>query len=236
MKTMAERSDLVGTSFHCVDDANARTVTALVCYDSHPGGLGYAQKAYDALGDVLLDAQNLVAQCRCPRGCPACVGDYDRDKARIAWALQGLWEHVTKPELDNQPQDRVPWQEVAERWLDVALSMQRLGVKGAAALAQLDAVRFGHRLVLQAHSPDLQAWLERTCEDLRAGIERAVETPDEWQLAIEVSAEHRDVALRKAIKLKRRYDDLTQDAPLTEREANESLASGFLLPGDGSVN
>ena len=27
-----------------------------------------------------------------------------------------------------------------------------------------------------------------------------------------------------------------QDAPVTEREANESLASGFLLPGDGSVN
>ena len=236
MKTMAERSDLVGTSFHCVDDANAKTVTALVCYDSHPGGLGYAQKAYDCLGDVLLDAQNLVAQCRCTRGCPACVGDYDRDKARIAWALQGLWEHVTKPELDNQPQDRVPWQEVAERWIDVAVAMQRIGVKGAAALAQLDAVRFGHRLVLQAHSPDLQAWLERTCEDLRAGIERTVETPDEWQLAIEVSAEHRDVALRKAIKLKRRYDDLMQDAPVTEREANESLASGFLLPGDGSVN
>lgn len=236
MRTMAERSDLCGTTFHCVDDANGRTVTALICYDSHPGGLGYAQKAYDQIGDVLLDAQNLVNGCRCGSGCPACVGDYQRDKARIAWALQGLWEHVSGARITADDSVRIAWQEVAPRWTDVVVAMQARGIQGAAVLAQLPVERFGHRLLLRAPSPDLAAWLERTQADLRQGIERVVETPAEWQLAIEVSAEDRDIALRKAIKLRRRYDDLTQDAPLNEREANDSLASGFLLPGDGSIN
>ncbi|HRI53942.1 MAG TPA: DEAD/DEAH box helicase, partial [Pseudomonadota bacterium] len=53
MLTMAERTDLCGTSFHYPDEASGKTAVALVCYDSHPGGLGYANKAFEHLDRVL---------------------------------------------------------------------------------------------------------------------------------------------------------------------------------------
>ena len=94
MRTMAERSDLSGTSFHYSDEASGETRTALVCYDSHPGGLGYANKAFEHIDAVLASAIALVERCRCQRGCPACVGSYARDRRLIGWALSRLLADV----------------------------------------------------------------------------------------------------------------------------------------------
>ncbi|MBZ0232235.1 MAG: DEAD/DEAH box helicase, partial [Deltaproteobacteria bacterium] len=101
LHTMAERTDLSGTSFHVHDElagAAPRTATALVCHDNHPGGLGYAATAFEHMGEILDAAIGLVERCRCKRGCPACVGSWARDPRRVAWSLRRLREEVPVPE------------------------------------------------------------------------------------------------------------------------------------------
>ena len=49
-------------------------ITTLILYDRYPGGLGYAEKAFDKIADVLSIAREMVAECPCDEGCPSCVG------------------------------------------------------------------------------------------------------------------------------------------------------------------
>ena len=46
---------------------------ALFLYDAHPGGLGYADKGYELLDEMMLHAFKLISECDCAEGCPSCV-------------------------------------------------------------------------------------------------------------------------------------------------------------------
>jgi DEAD/DEAH box helicase domain-containing protein len=244
MLTMAERSDLCGTSFHYADEASGKTVVALVCYDSHPGGLGYANKAFEHLDRVLDSAITLVDRCRCRRGCPACVGSYGRDPRLIGWALRRLLKEEALPAGVTPPAPaptrtrstpRVPWAQVGERWPEIVTRLRAARSSGADLLSRLEgAERHGARLVLRVASPGLADWLGKDAVQRRLwqAICAEVEAPADAGLAIEVAAAARERALRTTIKLQRRHDDLVGDQPDSEREANRKLASGYLLPGD----
>lgn len=248
LRTMAEKADLRATSFHYADEETGKTVTALILYDSYTGGLGYSAKAFDFADELVEDAVRLVEHCRCKRGCPACVGDYVRDRRLIAWSLKGLREIASLP-ADLMPpasaQDRapapaavrVPWVEVIGRWDQVLAGLRQSRATGVEVLAQAQVQQFGERLLLKVASPGLRDWLleERTHGRLRQALESQVEVPRDWRLVVEVGADERETATRKAIKLKRRHDDLTQQTPETEHEANAELASGYVLGGDFAV-
>lgn len=247
MLTMAERSDLCATSFRHTDEASGKTATALVCYDTHPGGLGYACKAYEHIDQVLANAMALVERCRCRDGCPACVGAYGRDAKRVAWGLRRLFEDVAPPAgascaaptptkagatgADGQ----VPWLQVVERWAEVVAHLRLQRTTGAELLAALgpEAVqRQGRRLVLRLPSPGIGEWLasETVQRQLWESLRAVVQVPVDGALAIEVAAQGRARALGATIKLQRRYDDLVAGRPASEPEANRKLASGYVLP------
>ncbi|HID06755.1 MAG TPA: DUF1998 domain-containing protein, partial [Armatimonadetes bacterium] len=56
-----------------VDSANTGVPTLFV-YDAHAGGIGFAQKAYELIEDILRAACELINSCPCEDGCPSCVG------------------------------------------------------------------------------------------------------------------------------------------------------------------
>jgi len=66
---MCDPRDLRGV----VDSSNLGAPAAFI-YDVYPGGLGYAEHAYRELDAVLKAAEELIADCECDNGCPACVG------------------------------------------------------------------------------------------------------------------------------------------------------------------
>lgn len=247
MRTMAERSDLSGTSFHYSDEASGETRTALVCYDSHPGGLGYANKAFEHIDAVLASAIALVERCRCQRGCPACVGSYARDRRLIGWALSRLLADVPLPvgirpppaapaSADRAP--RIPWAEVSERWPEVLARLKAMRAPGADLLSGLAAAeRQGTRLVLRVGSPGLAEWLssESVARRLWQALCQVVTAPRDGAIHVEVSASERERALRTAVRLQRRFDDLVGDRPDSEGEANRKLASGYQLATDTAV-
>jgi len=60
----------IGTA---VDSANTGVPTVFI-YDRHPGGVGFADKSYRMIEEVMEACLNLIENCSCEDGCPSCVG------------------------------------------------------------------------------------------------------------------------------------------------------------------
>ena len=258
LHTMAERTDLTGTSFHVHDERGAPTATALVCHDTHPGGLGYAASAFEHAGEILDAAIGLVERCRCRRGCPACVGSWARDPRRVAWSLRRLREDVPVPDElragggSREPRAptatattataaapvtttaTIPWRELDARWDELVARLRAARVAGAALLAGMRGERQGARIVLRVTGPGLASWLasDDARRQLWQAIAREVEVPTDGAIVVEQAGD-RERARRTAHKLQRRHDDLVAGRPTTEREASARLAGGYVLPDDG---
>jgi DEAD/DEAH box helicase domain-containing protein len=69
MLAMCDRRDLSGI----VESSNTGRPTAFF-YDRFLGGLGFAEKGYERLAELLEMCRRLVADCGCESGCPSCVG------------------------------------------------------------------------------------------------------------------------------------------------------------------
>ena len=67
--SMCDARDLGGV----VDSKNLGRST-LILYDRYPGGLGYCEKGYRNIGEVLAVCRQMVEDCQCADGCPSCVG------------------------------------------------------------------------------------------------------------------------------------------------------------------
>ena len=69
LHVMCDRPDVGGI----LDSANLGEPTIFM-YDRYPGGLGYAERGYAIVGELLGAALRLVEDCPCEMGCPSCVG------------------------------------------------------------------------------------------------------------------------------------------------------------------
>lgn len=72
-------------------DANTGMPTITV-YERTPGGVGYAEQLFESMPEVRQAALDLVTNCPCPNGCPACVGpvlehEYALDTKNLSKAL-----------------------------------------------------------------------------------------------------------------------------------------------------
>ncbi len=47
--------------------------SALYLFDTHEGGVGYAEKIFEKIVDVLKLCQKIIKECECKLGCPSCV-------------------------------------------------------------------------------------------------------------------------------------------------------------------
>jgi DEAD/DEAH box helicase domain-containing protein len=69
----AEALTLDGAAFDLADAGRPFRPT-LYLYDNFPGGIGIAAPLFDLRREVIERSIELVAQCACNHGCPACVG------------------------------------------------------------------------------------------------------------------------------------------------------------------
>ncbi|HEX5598080.1 MAG TPA: DEAD/DEAH box helicase [Micromonosporaceae bacterium] len=65
-----DRWDIGGLSTAAHPDTEAPTVFV---YDGHPGGAGFAERAYQAASEWLRATRDVIAECVCEAGCPSCV-------------------------------------------------------------------------------------------------------------------------------------------------------------------
>ncbi|GAA0737909.1 DEAD/DEAH box helicase [Dactylosporangium roseum] len=65
-----DRWDIGGLSTAAHADTGLPTVFV---YDGHPGGAGFAERAFEVAPEWLGATRTVVAECRCEHGCPSCV-------------------------------------------------------------------------------------------------------------------------------------------------------------------
>ena len=117
--TMTDQSDIDAGSM--VDPDNK---VYIVLHDLFVGGMGYSEKSYDLINEIINHAIRQVKGCRCKDGCPACVGDYQLDRKWIQWGLENLLEESEPPvhlESKTRPefiQERKPFslETLADEW------------------------------------------------------------------------------------------------------------------------
>ncbi|MFQ6098788.1 MAG: Zn-binding domain-containing protein, partial [Armatimonadota bacterium] len=56
-----------------VDSSNTGTPTIFI-FDRYPGGMGFAERCYDIMEEVMEGCLVLIQECECEEGCPSCVG------------------------------------------------------------------------------------------------------------------------------------------------------------------
>ena len=69
LHVMCDRPDLGG-----VLNSSNLGEQAIFLYDRYPGGLGYSERGYALVEDLLRAALRMVEDCPCEMGCPSCVG------------------------------------------------------------------------------------------------------------------------------------------------------------------
>jgi DEAD/DEAH box helicase domain-containing protein len=69
---MADTGDIATDVSLQLDEAS-RWQSSLYVYDQHEGGVGYAEKIFERLDDALRLCREVLVECPCKGGCPACV-------------------------------------------------------------------------------------------------------------------------------------------------------------------
>lgn len=89
-----DRWDIGGVSIALHPDTGLPTVFV---YDGHPGGAGFAERAFHTARAWLTATREAIASCECDFGCPSCVqspkcgnGNDPLDKAAAVRVLNAL--------------------------------------------------------------------------------------------------------------------------------------------------
>ena len=104
MVTMTEQEDI-----HVITSTNALELSgetasdvSIYFYDGYVGGLGFSEKIYDLIPQVIEQAIRMVSGCKCKDGCAAWVGDYKLDRKLILWGLENLREASEVPKGEKR--------------------------------------------------------------------------------------------------------------------------------------
>ena len=92
LHVMCDRPDLGG-----ILNSSNLGEQALFLYDRYPGGLGYAERGYAIVAELLSAALAMVEDCPCEMGCPSCVGmPVLRPAQQQDYDLSGGWPIPSK--------------------------------------------------------------------------------------------------------------------------------------------
>lgn len=215
MTTMATQGDIGATSLQ-----NTETdpiVTAICIYDLFVGGLGYAEKAYENIEKILDNAIRMVSGCKCLDGCPACVGDYNLDKAVVLWGLKNLYKETAPPESIKEPP--VPKETITKRpfsfdslvdeWRAFTEFIFNKGEYLSDFISSIRSVRIeSPKLILLLNNDFYGAWLLESDNKIKLQnmISHYVDVPRDFDIGVYIEQSETKSQLDK---LERRYHDLT---------------------------
>ena len=188
---------------------------SLYIYDRYEGGLGYSEKIYGLVPQIIENAIRLVSGCTCENGCPACVGDYSLDKKMVLWGLENLKEQPLPPQYCGKysEKDRPVFQKeylfsnLPEQWGIFCEKAAQNAESGSAFLGTIKHVEVrGHDLLLTVENTFYEAWLREpeNMWEMETILRRYVQCPADMKLEVLVEE---DLETSKKIKekLQRRY-------------------------------
>ncbi len=158
MVTMTEQEDIgVITSANALELAFASDSDVdLYFYDKYVGGLGFSEKIYDKMDEVIHSAVKLVRGCSCKKGCAACVGDHRLDKEMVLFGLENLLEHwdvpmdvkVAEYGLSTFRRKEFQFEKLEEQWDEFCKRIRENGESFAAFLQTVPSVEIRDRMLI----------------------------------------------------------------------------------------
>ena len=170
MVTMTEQEDIgVITSNNALELAFDTSLDVdIYFYDKYVGGLGFSEKIYDKIDDIVHSAVKLVKGCSCKDGCAACVGDYRLDKQMVLFGLENLLEHWDVP-MNVKTVNYAPstfrkkefeFEKLPEQWQEFCKKISENGESFAAFLHTVPSVEInGRMLILQLSNSFYADWV-----------------------------------------------------------------------------
>lgn len=222
MATMTEQEDIgVSMSNNAAElSGNFEGNVYMFIYDKYIGGLGYAEKTYDLIEQIIENAIRMVGGCKCESGCAACIGDYKLNKAMVLWGLKNLLEEIEAPKdiklAEYAPSTFIKKQfrfsELQAKWKEFCEYMKQNGDTFAAFLSTIPEVEVeGNILTLILSNAFYKEWVmeENNKRSIINIISFHTDAPVKIELRIRVEEAADD---RKNIKdkLQRRYEDLVE--------------------------
>ena len=227
MVTMTERDDInTGMSNNAtvqgyVDSGSGESegheVVSLFIYDKYEGGLGYSEKIYELIPEVIDHAIQMVKGCSCEDGCPACVGDYTLSKKMVLWGLRSLKERLEAPEyVKKQVEEERPgvrkqysFFKLPEKWNEFCETVIKNGESGGAFLKTAKRVEIEkHNLILIVDSYFYEDWLKipENAKSIKNILKFHAVCPQDMEIVVRTEE---DMERKKKTegKLKRRYED-----------------------------
>lgn len=188
---------------------------SLYIYDRYEGGLGYSEKIYDLVPQIIDNAIRMVSGCTCENGCPACVGDYSLDKKMVLWGLKNLKEQTEPPQYCGKRTEKerpmirreYSFSKLLEQWTSFCESAVQNGENGAAFLRTVKHVEVkGHCLFLMVENTFYEMWLREpeNMRELEKVLRRHVECPSDMKVEVLVE-EDLEKSKKLKGKLQRRY-------------------------------
>ena len=227
MVTMTERDDIdAGMSNNATvqgyvssltEESDGQEVVSLFIYDKYEGGLGYSEKIYDLIPQILDQAIQMVKGCSCEDGCPACVGDYTLDKKMVLWGLQSLKEELEAPEYTKkQIEEERPsvvkqysFFKLPDCWKEFCDTVIKNGESGGAFLKTVKRVEVqDHVLTLIVDSSFYEEWLmiSENAKSIENILRYHAVCPKDMRIRVQTEEDIERIQKTQA-KLKRRYDD-----------------------------
>ena len=227
MVTMTERDDInTGMSNNATvqgymdsgsGESEGHEVVSLFIYDKYEGGLGYSEKIYELIPEVIDHAIQMVKGCSCEDGCPACVGDYTLSKKMVLWGLRSLKERLEAPEyVKKQVEEERPgvhkqysFFKLSEKWNEFCETVIKNGESGGAFLKTAKRVEIEkHNLILIVDSYFYEDWLKipENAKSIKNILKFHAVCPQDMEIVVRTEE---DMERKKKTegKLKRRYED-----------------------------
>lgn len=188
---------------------------ALYIYDRYEGGLGYSEKIYDLVPQIIDNAIRMVSGCACENGCPACVGDYSLDKNMVLWGLKNLKEKSEPPQYGGKYVEKerpivrkeYAFSKLPEQWAELCENAAQNGEDGAAFLQTVKRVEVsGHCLVLTVENAFYKTWLQESenMQEIESILRRHAQCPTDMKVEV-IAEENTEENKKRKEKLQRHY-------------------------------
>lgn len=212
MRVMATPSDLGGDVFGFAHPKSHQHKHAIILFDEYPGGLGFSEKSFEYIEEIIQNAGRMVKECPCKEGCPACVGDHRINKHLILWALRSFYKEIELPKnikLDGlpksiqHPQQKILYANLEQNWQEVLQRFLQQNLFGARFLQLAKSIEIqASKLILYYSKSDLKiAQKADVVQGIQSELEKIVELPQHFELILRADDLQENV--KKQLKLQR---------------------------------
>lgn len=217
MVTMTTPDD-IGSAL-LTDDTGEGAGMSICIFDMYAGGLGFSDKAYDHVPEIIGNAIRMVEGCPCRDGCSACIGDYHLDKRVVLWGLRSMFEKLPAPRNMKTPpaspttllEKRFQLRSLPEQWSEFSAFILSTSEYLSRFLANVPAVKVqNNSLILLLQNEFYKGWISdaTNCENLRNLVRQYVAVPPDFRVGYECTEETESPA--KSNKIAKMYEDLAR--------------------------